>query len=71
MNITFDENCKEFILESLQCFVDNEGYVCSYEGKRVHSNIGELVTLDNFSGVKNINGQRVFITKSIVSLIKE
>lgn len=67
--ITFDKSAKEFILDSFDKKINNEGYVIEKKtGNKVIANDGQDLLIGQFGGVKK--GSEVFIKSDIISVMK-
>jgi len=68
--ITFDENCKLWILAIFHCEVNEDRIVIDSDTKiPVRNNLGEVVYLDNFAGIYKKSNDIGFITCDLMSLI--
>lgn len=70
INITFDAEAIEFILETFEKKVDDEGFIVEKNDpkQRVVSRNGEPVHIKEFAGIRN--GSEIFIKKDLPSLIQ-
>ena len=68
--ITFDKKSTDFILETFDKSVDQEGYIIESSGeqRRVLSPDGEEVKKNNFAGIRK--GSEIFIKSDLISLIE-
>ncbi len=68
--ITFDKSASQFILDTFNKSVDQEGYIVEKDNprQRVLTSDNEEIKLDEFAGIKK--GSEVFIKSDLVSLIK-
>lgn len=69
-SITFDKSARDFILETFNKTIGNEGYIVEKDNpnQRVLTSDGEEIKMEEFAGIKK--GSEKYIKSDIVSLIK-
>ena len=69
--ITFDEDCKLWVLSIFNYIVDEDRIVVDADTlDPMRDNTGRVVHLDNFAGVYRKDGEIGFITADLYSLIQ-
>ncbi len=70
VTITFDNNCKNDILDLFNKSVDNDGFIIenSQKKRKVLTPEGEFININEFAGV--MPGSEIFLKNDIFSLIK-
>ena len=69
--ITFDEDCKLWILSIFNCIVDEDRIVVDADTlEPVKDNMGTVVRLDTFAGIYKKGNDIGFIAADLVSLVQ-
>jgi len=66
--LTFDESATEFILESFDRGVDEDGYVIDQNGQRVTTPEGEQIKKEEFAGVEK--GSTLYLDDDFTTLVE-
>jgi hypothetical protein len=68
-NLTFDESAAEFVLESFDREVDDEGYIINSEtGERETTPEGDELTVDDLAGIEQ--GSKIFVADEFTSIVE-